>query len=82
MDFKKAVGYDKEGFELYEVESIREKKIENGRAYYFIKWLGWPEETNTWEPIENLRDVWDMVDQYNKNLKEKNNKNGNSNKVK
>ena len=82
MEFKKSVGYDQEGYELYEVQAIREKKIVNGRDYYFIKWMGWPEDTNTWEPIENLKEVFDLVDEYNKNLQEKNNKNGiNSNKV-
>ena len=82
MEFKKSVGYDQEGYELYEVQAIREKKIVNGRDYYFIKWMGWPEGTNTWEPIENLKEVFDLVDEYNKNLQEKNNKNGiNSNKV-
>jgi len=73
MDFKKAVGIDKQGFELYEVEAIREKKNENGRVFYFIKWLGWPEETNTWEPLENLQDVLSMVSDFNKNYnKDKN----------
>ena len=77
MEFKEAVGKDSEGFELYEVESIRDKKIENGKTLYFIKWAGWPEETNTWEPIENLNDVLDLVEIYNRRNRDKNQKNQN-----
>lgn len=38
----------------YVVEKIVNKKWENGQWMYFIKWEGWPEEDNTWEPKSNL----------------------------
>ena len=38
----------------YEVESILNKKIENGLVYYLIKWKHFPKDQSTWEPIENL----------------------------
>ncbi|XP_055682263.1 chromobox protein homolog 1-like [Lutzomyia longipalpis] len=38
----------------YQVESIRERRMKKGRVEYYIKWEGYPEEENTWEPIDNL----------------------------
>lgn len=66
IDYQQAVGYDKEGRALYEVEAIRDKKYMQGEAFYFIKWVGWPELDNTWEPLENLLDIVDMVDEFNR----------------
>ena len=34
----------------YIVEEIVGKKIKNGQEFYFVKWKGYPEEENTWEP--------------------------------
>lgn len=28
--------------------------ILKGMAYYLVKWKGWPDSTNTWEPLQNL----------------------------
>eukprot|EP00061_Rhincodon_typus_P007341 g28946.t1 len=33
------------------------------KEYYLVKWKGWPESTNTWEPRKNLRCVG-LVKQY------------------
>ncbi|RWS13632.1 chromobox protein 1-like protein [Dinothrombium tinctorium] len=40
--------------EEYVVEKILEKRKRNGRIEYLIKWQGWPDEDNTWEPEEHL----------------------------
>lgn len=47
---------DNEGELEYNVEAIRAKRLnrETGTAEYFIKWEGYPESQNTWEPIEHL----------------------------
>uniref|UniRef100_H2YGY0 Chromo domain-containing protein n=1 Tax=Ciona savignyi TaxID=51511 RepID=H2YGY0_CIOSA len=39
---------------LFEVEYIVDFKMINGQRYYLIKWVGWPNEANTWEPDDNL----------------------------
>ena len=36
---------------LYEVEDVVEKKTENNITMYLVKWKGFSDEDNTWEPI-------------------------------
>jgi len=51
---------------LYEVESIVGRKKRLGKLFYLIKWVGYPSDQNTWEPIENLSNVLDMIEEYDK----------------
>uniref|UniRef100_A0A6G1SGK5 Heterochromatin protein 1 n=1 Tax=Aceria tosichella TaxID=561515 RepID=A0A6G1SGK5_9ACAR len=42
--------------EEYTVEAIRQKRKTKAGSYeYLIKWAGYPESDNTWEPLENLK---------------------------
>ncbi|KAK7382764.1 hypothetical protein VNO80_01823 [Phaseolus coccineus] len=54
---------------FYEVEAIRRKRVRKGQVQYFIKWNGWPETANTWEPPENLVSVPDVVEAFEESLK-------------
>lgn len=51
-----------EGF--YEIETVRRKRVRKGKVQYLIKWRGWPETANTWEPVENLMTCFDVVDAF------------------
>jgi hypothetical protein len=47
---------------LYDVERILRHKREKGGTRYLVKWLGYPESENTWEPTKNLPP--EMLRQY------------------
>ena len=53
--------------DVYEVEAILEKgKGEAGEDLYKVKWKGYDEGECTWEPFENLHNVKNLVDAFNK----------------
>ena len=46
---------DQEGDGEYKVEEILDsEEQELGGIKYLVKWVGYPPEDNTWEPIKNL----------------------------
>ncbi|XP_026388765.1 uncharacterized protein LOC113283648 [Papaver somniferum] len=67
---KEAIRSEKEAVQqgLYEVEDVRRKRVSKGQTQYLIKWLGWPESHNTWEPIENLQECLDIVAAFEERL--------------
>ncbi|XP_054782826.1 chromo domain protein LHP1-like [Prosopis cineraria] len=55
--------------DFYEVEAIRRKRIRKGKVQYLVKWRDWPESASTWEPLENLKSVPDVIEAFEKSLK-------------
>ncbi|XP_070032532.1 chromo domain protein LHP1 isoform X2 [Nicotiana tomentosiformis] len=55
-----------EGF--YEIEAVRRKRIRKGQVQYLIKWRGWPETANTWEPVKNLMSCSDVIESFEESL--------------
>lgn len=54
--------------EVFSVEKITQKKIQDGKVFYLLKWHGYPESENTWEPEENLS-CPDLIERYEASLK-------------
>ncbi|XP_042008574.1 chromo domain protein LHP1-like [Salvia splendens] len=54
---------------FYEMEAVRRKRVRKGQLQYLIKWRGWSEAANTWEPVENLLQCSDIIDAFEESLK-------------
>ncbi|KAH8627105.1 reverse transcriptase domain protein [Alternaria alternata] len=50
----------------YEVEEIRDLRKVGRQWKYLVKWQGWPESQNTWEPKENLTNCKSQVLEYHR----------------
>ncbi len=56
--------------EEFQVETVISKRVKcnkqinNGRHEYFIKWEGYDDEFNTWEPLSNLVNCMQIIAAY------------------
>lgn len=73
IDYTNPVSIDDEGVDLWEVEKIISKKVKAKKVFYLIKWAGWEDKHNTWEPTENLLNIKHLIREYEKNLKNEEN---------
>jgi hypothetical protein len=53
-----------EGQEEWEVEQIVDSRTRKGQKQYLVKWEGWPDNYNSWEPDEHLAHSQDMIHAY------------------
>ncbi|KAH9610257.1 hypothetical protein KSS87_010655 [Heliosperma pusillum] len=67
---------------FFEVEAIRKRRISKGEPQYLIKWRGWPESANTWEPVDHLQTCPDVVEAYEESLQSGQKKNSSKRKRK
>ncbi|XP_043354126.1 histone-lysine N-methyltransferase SUV39H2 isoform X4 [Dermochelys coriacea] len=51
----KSLGITNRNLKSYEVEYLCDYKVEEGTEYFLVKWKGWPESSNTWVALKNLK---------------------------
>ncbi|CAK9861554.1 unnamed protein product [Sphagnum jensenii] len=49
---------------MFEIEAIRKKRTRKGKKEYFVKWRGWPEKDNTWEPYAHIQRCSDILEEF------------------
>ena len=55
-----------EGTPEYEVEEILDSRLKRGKLEYLVKWSGYTDDHNTWEPESNLRNSKESINDFHK----------------
>ena len=58
-----------EGFLEYEVEEVLDFRRKGRALEYFVKWKGYAEYENSWEPLANLHNCLEFIQEYHEKTK-------------
>lgn len=59
----------KEKENIFSVDKILDKKIKKGKTFYFIKWLNYSDNHNSWEPEENVKVYPGLIEEFEEESK-------------
>jgi hypothetical protein len=59
--------YEKEEDNEFEVEKVIAHRGDKHNREFLVKWLGYDESENTWEPENNLSNCKQLLQRYKKN---------------
>jgi len=55
-----------EGTPEYEVEEITDSRLKCGKLKFLVKWSGYTDDYNTWEPEANCTNSRDIINEFYK----------------
>jgi len=55
-----------EGTPEYEVEEIMDSRLKRGKLEYLVKWSGYTDDYNTWEPEANCANSRKIIENFHK----------------
>ena len=55
-----------EGAPEYEVEEVLDSRLKRGKLEYLVKWSGYMDDHNTWEPESNLDNSKETINDFHK----------------
>jgi len=53
----------------YEVEKILDRRERRGKLKYLVRWKSYTREEDTWEGLQNLKNVMDLVEEFKKEIR-------------